>query len=319
MEIRDLRSFVVIARLGSFSRAASEVLIAQPALSRQVRRLEEEVGVDLLVRHGKGVTPTPAGRRLLDRAKTILHQLDHAGDRLADPAGRVAETDELVIGLPQDVAGLLAPAVTEAVLGRWPEATLRLREADSGVLEGWLAAGHVSAALLYDPPPIASLHTLPVLTERLVLVAAPHMAVAGRRDPLRFREAAQLPLILPDPQHRIRRSLAQAALQHGVSLNPTLEAGSAALAASMVRRGLGCAVMTPSAVQDDLARGLLACRPIDRPTISTTLSVATPSGQRSTELARLLRGAANGLVTSGRWAGATLVKDDESLPRMAAE
>ena len=107
MEIRDLRSFVTIARLGSFSRAASEAHIAQPALSRQVRRLEDELGLELLVRHGKGVSPTGEGWRLLDRAEAILHQLDHAADNLGPRSSEAAEqgnAPELVIGVAHDTA-----------------------------------------------------------------------------------------------------------------------------------------------------------------------------------------------------------------------
>ena len=202
---------------------------------------------------------------------------------------------------------------------RWPDTTLRLREADSTVLEGWLAAGELAAALLYDAPQIDALDSLPVLNEPLVLVAAPHMAVASHRDPLRLRDAARLPLILPGSHHRIRRSLTLAAQQHGVVLHPVLEVDNAALARAMVRQGLGCAVLSEAAVQEDVARGLLAVRMIDRPRLAATLSVSVPRSRHAEELAHLLRATAMRLVGNGHWHGAIMAAEPEPVPRMAAE
>jgi DNA-binding transcriptional LysR family regulator len=80
MDLRQLKYFVQIAESGNFSRAAEVLRIAQPSLSQQIKSLEEELGVKLLVRHARGVTATEHGQQLYDHARRILQELDHAKD-----------------------------------------------------------------------------------------------------------------------------------------------------------------------------------------------------------------------------------------------
>ena len=82
MDFREIRYFAQVATAGSFSRAAKELRVAQPALSRQIRKLEQELGVDLLVRHGRGVRLTGAGSILLERAEQMIHLLRNTGDEV---------------------------------------------------------------------------------------------------------------------------------------------------------------------------------------------------------------------------------------------
>ena len=106
IDVRQLRTFLHVAELGSFSRAAERLRIAQPALGRQVRLLEEELQVKLFTRHGRGVILTPPGKVLLDRAAAILRQVERA--RVDVAAEGDAETGHVVVGLPPTVADVLA-------------------------------------------------------------------------------------------------------------------------------------------------------------------------------------------------------------------
>lgn len=325
MEIRDLRSFVTIARAGSFSRAASEVETPQPALSRQMRKLEGELGVDLLVRHGKGVSPTPAGWRLLDRAEAILQQMDIAEAELrgAESGAGGEAGGEQALGIAGGCPDVLGAALADAAAAV-PGMALHLREAGSATLESWLGGGQLGLALMYEAPPIVSLVVKPLLTERLVLVGRPDAPVMARREPVHLREALAERLILPGSASRIRRALGQAAWQHGAPLQPAIEVDSSGLIRAMLRQGQGCSVMTEAAVQQDVAAGLLATRPIDRPNLTVTLSLVlpavVPAERADGKLPLLVAGVVQALVAGGHWAGATLLRGaPETTFPLAAE
>lgn len=98
MDIRELRSFVKVAQCGGFSRAARDLFIAQPALSRQIAKLEEQLQVELFTRHGRGVELTAAGSRLLERAEIMLRYMEETADHVRNTADE--ERGHLAIGLP---------------------------------------------------------------------------------------------------------------------------------------------------------------------------------------------------------------------------
>src|SRR5262245_24461103 len=98
MDLKEMRYFSYVARAGSFSRAASELRIAQPALSRQIRKLEDRLGVKLLVRHGRGVRLTSAGAVLLEGTETISDFLARLGERVL--AGGDVAVGHVSLGVP---------------------------------------------------------------------------------------------------------------------------------------------------------------------------------------------------------------------------
>ena len=127
MDLRQLEYFVRVAELGSFTRAALALDVAQPALSRQVRLLELELRQSLLARHGRGAAPTEAGQVLLEHARGILHQVEHARDELARLRG--ALVGRVTLGLPPSVARALAVPLVQAFGQQLPEARLSITEA----------------------------------------------------------------------------------------------------------------------------------------------------------------------------------------------
>ena len=122
MDLRSLRYVVQIAELGSITRAASHLGIAQPAVTRQVRGIEDELGTQLLTRLPRGVRLTVAGRQFLDHCRKILRELDRAREELRDrskvPSGRV------ILGLSPTVGPLLLPGVIERVRRQSPQIKL---------------------------------------------------------------------------------------------------------------------------------------------------------------------------------------------------
>jgi LysR family nitrogen assimilation transcriptional regulator len=310
VDLKGLRYFSHVARAGSFSRAASELRVAQPALSRQIARLEEELGVRLLVRHGRGVRLTGAGSILLERSDAVSHFIRQTGDQVR--AGQQAVTGHVAFGMPPASGLLLAPPVVKRFCEAYPQATLHVREGISSSLQEWLLDRRIDVAALYNPPPLDAVDILPVLHERMVVIGPPQDARFQKgAAALRIRGVAELPLIMPSLPHNNRRVVEQAAAQHGERLRIVLEVDSVVLTKAMVRQGLGYSILTYASVQDEVARGALAAYPIERPPLIATFAIATlreaPQSRLSRELTKTICTVLRELIEGGHWGGGQLL------------
>lgn len=308
MDLKELRNFMRVARAGSVSRAADELRLAQPALSRQIGKLERELGVSLFARHGRGVRLTAAGSLLLERAESIVQLVHETREEIREdrsPAG-----GRVTLGVPPAAGRLLIPPFVKQFQKTWPQITLHMREGVTSSLQEWLLEKRIDIAILHNPPHLEALNISPILTERMHVVGPPHHG-QGRRPHTTFRigDLAELPLILPSMAHNNRRLVEQAALEHGVRLRIKLEVDSVSFAKAMVEQGLGYTILTYAAVQDELARKRLTAYPIVRPALATRVTIVTPRDQppKTTQLAsETLHEVCRALVRSRQWAGAQL-------------
>jgi len=149
MDLKQLEYFVRVAELGSFTRAAIELDVAQPALSRQVRLLEVELRQNLLVRNGRGAIPTEAGKLLLEHGRGILHQVERAREDLGRLRGGLA--GRVAVGLPTSVARVLTVPLTRAFREALPEARLSISEGLSGSLQEGLISGRLDIVIPTRP------------------------------------------------------------------------------------------------------------------------------------------------------------------------
>jgi DNA-binding transcriptional LysR family regulator len=170
MDLKQLEYFVHVAEMGSFTRAAAFLQVAQPALSRQVRTLEVELRQPLLDRNGRGVTLTEAGKRLLAHARGILQQVQRARDDLEDQRG--AATGRLAIALPPSVSRTLTAPLVKAFREQLPRANLSVVEGLSTYALEWLVIGRVDCAVVYNVTPSPAIDLQPLLDEPLYLVSA---------------------------------------------------------------------------------------------------------------------------------------------------
>jgi LysR family nitrogen assimilation transcriptional regulator len=318
--LRELRSFLRVASTGNLGRAAREMNVSQPAISLQLRKLEEGFGTQLLTRHGRGVTLTPAGACLRDRLHTVMQLLASPLD------GSVGETPpaRLSLAIPSESGlPLVAPLALRFRL-RWPDLALDVREGNGADLEEWILHRHVDLAILQDPPSYPALETAPLLTEPLGLVLPADAALARGSRPLAMRELAADALILPGQPHWMRRRLDQAAQQYGVRLNPVLQVASIALTKAMVRGGVGHAVLPRAAVQDEIDGGALAFRLIGQPPMCCTRVLAfhrAASNSLVPAFAEMVRESVTELAQGGAWAGARVARSvsaGTALPRESA-
>jgi LysR family nitrogen assimilation transcriptional regulator len=306
-DLRELRYFHSVARTGNFGRSARELNVSQPAISHQVRKLEEGLGAQLLVRHGRGVALTPAGACLRDRLETILQLLASPLD--ASAAGTVPGTVSLAV--PAEAGPSLAATLAREFRSRWPQVALEIREGSGGELEEWLLHHRIDIAVIQDPPALPELEVVPVLTESLGLVVPVHSPTAEGHGPVRLRELINEALILPGPRHWIRRRVDSAAQQYGVRLAPVMQVSSVASTKVMVRNGIGCAILPLAAVKDEVARGALAFRPIGHPPLTSTCALALRRQATNVvvaEFADVAREAMTALAEGGAWPGAQIIK-----------
>ena len=307
LEMRELRYFHSVARAGNFGRAARELDVAQPTITKQVQKLEESLGTQLFIRHGRGVTLTPAGSCLLDRIDIIMNLLRaplHEARGPEAPAGTVS------LALPPECSPLLVPPLIARCRALWPRLGLTVREADSASLEEWVLGGRIDVALLQDPAALDELEVDPILTERLGLVVSARSSLGDSSAPVRARDLAGLAMILPQPRHWIRRRVENAWFQRGLNLDRVQEVEGVAVMKEMARNELGCAILPFSAVRDEVGRGLLAFRPIEQMPLFAVHAIARRRGGDAPPVipafARALREVMSALVDQGSWAGASL-------------
>jgi LysR family transcriptional regulator, nitrogen assimilation regulatory protein len=289
MNLKQLEYFVSVAELGSFSKAAIALDIAQPALSRQVRALEVELHETLLLRNGRGVTLTQAGQRLFEHSVAILNQVAQAcedmGARRDEPVGHIT------IGLPPSIGRQLTLPLIDSFQRQCPKARLAIVEGLSAHIAEWLASGRIDLGLVYNPEAAAHMSIQPLLQEPLCLVSA--SAPAGRggktpqaRGPVPLKALANYSLVVPERLHVIRRLLEAQATLAGLTLNIAWEVSSIAAIIDLVCAGYGHAVLNASAVAASGRADTLLARPIVEPPLASVLCLATSAHKRATPLQR---------------------------------
>ena len=284
MNLKQLEYFVQVAELGSFSKAAVVLDIAQPALSRQVRSLETELHQQLFLRNGRGVTLTDAGKRLFDHSVAVLQLMAHAREDLGasrdEPVGRVT------IGLPPSMGRQLTLPLIDRFKKELPAARLAIVEGLSTHIVEWVTTGRIDIGLVYNPEAQPGLEITPLLQEPLGLVS--HAAKGKRKraalPPLPMKELSRYPLIVPERVHAMRRLLDTQAALAGIKLDIAWEVSSVPSIIDLVCAGYGYAVLTASGVAASARSGELVTRRLMDPTPVSVLCLAISAHRRPTPL-----------------------------------
>lgn len=211
MDLRQLRYFVGIVQAGSLSRAASQLHVAQSAISQHLARLESELKQKLVIRGLKGVALTDAGVVLYRHAEAILRHVDvarqQAMNAIAEPSGRVA------IGFPSALSNILEYEYFLQMRKDYPKVVLHLTDGNSSLLRERLDNGRLDIALLFLGRSERGLFVEPLGQEELFYVSSEPDSV-----PITLKEAAEGPLLLPGPGSGIEKAAREAFREH--DLNP---------------------------------------------------------------------------------------------------
>jgi LysR family transcriptional regulator, nitrogen assimilation regulatory protein len=269
MNLRQLECLVRVIEAGSMTRAAQQLHVAQPALGVQIKLLEDELGVELLVRHSRGVTPTQAGRLLKARALDILDRVSEARREVLILAGRAASP--IRFGMTPSLMQIVGPEIAVRASERAPHVPLSISEDMSHLLIESLRRNDVDMILAYDVPGEPGQWRRPLYREDLVFVTAVGPSEPG---PISLSEVLAQMLILPEPEDSVRALVERTAGQLGLTVRISQEIRSISGIKAMIQRGSGAGVLPYGTVMSDVNNGHLACRSIERPALRRTLYLA---------------------------------------------
>src|SRR5277367_1091823 len=278
MDLKQLEYFRHVAELGSFTRAASFLTVVQPALSRQVRQLEVELGQNLFERNGRGVVLTDAGTRLLEHARGILTQVGRARQELEDQ--RNGDSGHFALGLPPTLGRSVTVPLVKAFDLQLPNARLATVEGLSTYILEWLNLGRIDCALVYNAIGSPNLDLQLLLNEQLFLIAPlPGRGARKLRKSVTLAELADYPLNIPSRPHAVRMSVETALAGVDAKIKVAHEIECIPAIIDLVRQGYGYAVLPLNAVKSTPWSDEVLVKPVLAPMLKTSLSIAT-SAQR---------------------------------------
>ncbi len=248
MDLRQLRYFSAVVTLGSFSRAAEDLHVAQSAISRQIQSLEEEVGIDLLRRKPK-LQATEAGLLLLERATGIIREFRS----LRDDIRQYAELPKglLRVGMVPFSGQPFMPRAIASFMRDHPQVRVQVQTAMSGLLTDWLRDDVIDVAAMHGPWVGIEFACEPLVYSKMVVVLPPKSctdSVLVSRKTYSLEEVAAMPLIMATRGNAQRILLEGAVLSRGLTINVIMEADNLGTILSLVQEGVGCTVVAYGAV-----------------------------------------------------------------------
>lgn len=305
MNLRQLQYFLQIAELRSFTRAANVLHIAQPALSRQIRALEEELGTPLFNRFERGVTLTEAGALLRERAASILRDLDRLREEIAahgaDPRGEVS------LGMPPSMREMVTVPLATGLRAHHPQITLHLHEGISVFLTGEVRLGRIDCAVVSDLEPLSQVQSEPLLSEQLCLLAPPQAGLRPER-PVTLAEVSAQPLILTSRPNSLRLIVENALAAADLPLVIAVDGNSTAAMVDLVAQGVGCSVLPYCAADSGVRQGRLSAAPVEGLRVDWAMIHSRERGlsPAADRVRNLLRERVRERVAAGAWPGAAL-------------
>ncbi|WP_167591740.1 LysR family transcriptional regulator [Jiella endophytica] len=268
MNLKQLQYFVTISEACSFTHAAEQLGVAQPALGQQMRKLEDELGVKLLRRHSRGVDTTEAGVLMLEHARGILAQVDAASASLRDftsrPRGRIN------LGLTTMMSGMLAGPLIRRAADELPGVQLCLVEEMSSMLMEWVAEERVQIALAFNVASVPGLRWEPVLQESLYFVESAEMGKTNGGT-IRFAEVAAHRLVVPASPHSIRALIEEKSREAEVTLDIAYEVHAVSTVRDLVSQHMAATVMPYGAARQEIESGRLIAKRIVDPEVKRDL------------------------------------------------
>ncbi|WP_398469283.1 LysR substrate-binding domain-containing protein [Tardiphaga sp.] len=325
MDLRQLRYFAQIVESGSLSKASRCLFVAQPALSQQLAKLEDEVGKPLLHRSAKGVTPTDNGLALYHHARFMLRQLDQALSIARQEAGEVRGMVSL--GLPSTTLVALGLPLMRRIHEKYPGILLNVVEGMSGHIAQMMRLGQLDLAILFTNDVSTKLDATPLLDEELfVLLPRDSKLVPAKQSTITVAEVARLPLILPTSTHGLRRRVVAEFERRDLTPHVVAEIDSLTLLMNCVYDGMGVTIKPMSALRHEGERGKhwralsIADAKIARRNYVYSIAKTLLSPAASA-VAVELQDTARTLVLTGEWQGVVLVEPNEGrdLLQTAAE
>jgi LysR family nitrogen assimilation transcriptional regulator len=301
MDYRQIRYFIHVANSRNITRASSVLGISQPALSRQMNLLEQDLGTKLFHRHGHGVILTADGALFLDHCTRLLGQFEEVRGVFKRTRKRSRLTGSVGIGMPVPVIRMFADPFVSNFNDAHPGISLRLAEGFSALLHEWLLSGSMDMAMLYGIRPSKVLVQERLLVEDLALISPPD-ATFVRSGPIYLREIGKMPIILPHRPHVLRDVVDQTGLKPAA----VIEVDALTLMIELVCAGKGVTLLPRHAIGNNAASSVVAVPLADAGMnwdVTLCCSAMRPLSEAAKETYRAIRAEVERLVSSGVWPG----------------
>lgn len=267
MNLKQLKYFLRAIEVGNITHAADKLHIAQTALGIQIRNLEDELGVELLKRHSRGVEPTAAGEILQRHAQDILNRVEAA--RMEVKAAGSADRLPISVGVTPSIMRLVGSDILVEARRELPGVSLRLVEDFSFVLQSRLEREELHYALTYNTPNEAWFARKALLEEDLLFATSPEQSTGA--PTIAFAEAIQTDLALASRQDVVYRLVQDEAVRLGLPVNVVYEVQSVRAIKNLVAKGVATSVLPMGAMVEELRKGSIVAHLIERPRITRTL------------------------------------------------
>lgn len=254
MEIRQLKYFLAVVRLGGVGAAAKANFVTQPAVTLQIQKLEEEVGEKLLERRGRTVAPTQAGSLLARHAEEVIRSVEALHSAVG---GRKAlERGNLRMGNIDAASVYVLPGIYRSFHHKYPGVKIEIIVGDTARLLEALRTGEVELAGVVLPVDTGEFETLPIYRDEMVLVAHPKHVLARRKN-VTLEDVVEAGLIAYPPRSVTRRQIERVFVEHDLTLNATMEIASPEAIKRLTQAGLGASVLPRPVVAPEIRRGAL--------------------------------------------------------------
>ncbi|OBW94960.1 hypothetical protein QV08_08115 [Gallibacterium salpingitidis] len=282
MDLKQLAYFAKVAELNSYTRAADELDIAQPLLSRHIRQLETELGKSLLVRNGRGVTTTEAGQILLRHCHQILNQVQLLKEDLSFTTGKI--TGSISLGIPPTLSKLLARDIIKLFYQRLPEANLIVTEGLTRDLQERLSMDRLHVALLHNPIFLKNLEYELLINVQLMLIVRRDNPEFIHKTSITAADLETIPLVIPSKNNTYRQLFdTEMAKLHRKS-NIIMEVDSKELILDLVEDGIGNSILLPMTLAFRDYHNNLRAIPITEPELPCDLYMAISSKTNASRL-----------------------------------
>ena len=281
MDIKQLRSFVTISETKNITKAAALLNLVQPAVSRQIHLLEEELGVELFERGRHGMHLTNEGKILEGYARRALKEIESAKIELTSSDSAIKGT--INIGILGSLSELLSVALMRIIKKKYPDVNLKISVGYSGHLKEWLEAGDIDLALIYGSVSSKFLEVQPIVREKLWLIG-PKTSELKYDQALSIEELSEHPLILPYAPHRLRTLIEQGFNRENKTIIIGAEINDINVQKQLVIEGFGYTILPLVSMKNDLQQKIVKVAPIEHKDFTREVALALPNTRHISKL-----------------------------------
>lgn len=272
MKLRQLVYFVKVVEVGNITKAAEQLNLAQTALGIQIRNLEDSLQIQLLDRHSRGVSATPAGMLLYERAIEVLQRIEETKRDLISLGG---EKVRVRLGATPSILKLIGTELLVAAREQLPNISLHIVEELSFVLTDALERGELDYVLAFDIEDNPGLRRIALMEEDLLFVSSPDDRSSG--DEISFRQAVSGDLALVSNRDIIWKRVHEVAARLSLDVKITYQVQSMEAIKALILHGVAQSLMPYGIVSEEIKSGELVARRIERPDVKLTLFLAYPA------------------------------------------